>query len=124
MQGGYEKLVSVIVVDDDRDTVEIFSEFLKIHGIEVVGIGHNGKDAVELFKELKPDLTLLDMKMPEYDGKYAIDEIKKINPSAKIIVVTGYTEYHKNELDVSALFYKPYEINDILKKIKELVDND
>ena len=116
-------MTRVTVVDDDKDTVDIFSEFLKIYGIEVVGTGHNGKQAIELYKELKPDITILDMKMPEYDGKYAIDGIKEINPDAHIIVVTGFSEYSKADLQVDALFYKPYEINEILKAIKKIKDN-
>lgn len=116
-------MVRVIVVDDDKDTVEIFSEFLQFHGFDVVGIGQNGKDAVGLYKEFEPNIVILDMKMPEYDGKYAIDKIKEFDSESKIIVVTGYTEYRKNELKVDALFYKPYEINDILKTIKEITQS-
>lgn len=115
-------MTTVIVIDDDRDTVDIFSEYLKLHGMEVVGKGYNGKEAVDLYSEHKPDITILDMKMPEYDGKYAIDEIRAINPEAKIIVVTGYTEYKTNVLKVDGLFYKPYEINEIISKIKKIMN--
>ena len=113
-------MTKVIVVDDDKDTVKIFSDLLKIKGIEVVGKGYNGLEAFELYKELQPDIAILDMKMPEYDGKFAIDMIKKEDPIAKIIVVTGFTEYNAKDLNVSAVFYKPYDITSIVNTIKKL----
>ena len=86
-------MTSVIIVDDDRDTLEVFSEYLRMKGVKVLGQGRNGKEAVELYQKFKPDIAILDMRMPEFDGKYAIDEIKKIDSDAQIIVVTGFTEY-------------------------------
>jgi len=68
---------NVIVVDDDRDMVESLSKLLAQKKIHVVAKGFNGKEAVELYFSYKPDVLLLDMKMPEHDGVYAINEIKK-----------------------------------------------
>ncbi len=113
-------VVNVIVVDDDVDSTKVFAEYLEIKGINVVGIGHDGKEAVDLFKKLHPDLVILDMLMPEYDGKYAIDKIKKEDPNAKIIVVSGYYDRYKlEENEVAAIFDKPYEIDKILEAIKK-----
>ena len=114
-------MVRAIVVDDDLDTVEVFSQYLSLKGIEVVGTGNNGKEAFELYQEFKPDVVLLDMKMPEFDGQYAIDKITKLDPNAKIIVVTGYHDYKINENQVAAIFYKPYEINEIMSAIQKIV---
>lgn len=115
-------MVKAIVVDDDSDTVEVFTDYLKIKGIDVVGTGSNGKQAFELYQSHKPDIVILDMKMPEFDGKYAIDKIKKEDPNAKIIVVTGYHEYDKIEDEVAAVFYKPYEIDEIIAAIKKILE--
>ena len=80
-------MTSVIVIDDDVDSVYIISEFLKLKGFSIVGSGTNGKEAVEMYAERKPDLVILDMKMPEYDGIYAIDNIKKNFPSLLIEMI-------------------------------------
>ena len=115
-------MTSIIVIDDDLDSIYVISEFLKIKGFSIVGSGTNGKEAVELYTERKPDLVILDMKMPEYDGIYAIDNIKKDFPDAKIIVITGYQEdYDFANHKVSAIIHKPFEITELVKKIKEVI---
>src|SRR5574338_888848 len=79
----------IIIIDDDQDLTEILTECVELFGLSVVGIGHDGKDAAELYAELNPDLVLLDAIMPQYDGLYAIKQIKKMNPDAKIIALTA-----------------------------------
>jgi len=117
-------MTRVIVVDDDRDTVEVFTEYLTMRGIDVVAKGYNGKEAVELYKEHTPDITLLDVMMPEHDGFYGLVNIRNINPSAKIIMVTADltsdTEKKLYELQVSAILYKPYEIDNVVETIDKV----
>ena len=115
-------MTSVIVVDDDSDVVDVSVEYLELHGLEVRGVGHDGRDAVVLYKTLKPDVVLLDMNMPEYDGKYAINGIKEINPNAKIIVCSAYVDDYKlNKNEVFYILRKPYESDELLKAITEAV---
>lgn len=117
-------MIKVIVVDDDKDTVEVFCEYLAIKNIQVLGRGYSGKDAVELFKEKKPDIVLLDVMMPEYDGFFALKNIRKLDPSAKIIMVTADltsdTEKKLSELRASAILYKPYEIDSVVDTIEQV----
>jgi DNA-binding NarL/FixJ family response regulator len=118
------ELVKVIVVDDDVDTVEVFCEYLEIKDITVLGRGYNGKTAVELYESLKPDIALLDVMMPEYDGFYGLENIKKINPDAKVIMVTADltydTEKQLKALNASAVIYKPYEIDSVIDTINKV----
>ena len=117
-------MTRVIVVDDDRDTVEVFTEYLAMKGIDVVAKGYNGKEAVELYKEHTPDITLLDVMMPGHDGLYGLKNIRNINPNAKIIMVTADltsdTEKKLHELQASAILYKPYEIDNVLETIDKV----
>ena len=48
------------MVDDDSDTVEVFTDYLKIKGVDVVGTGSDGKEAFELYQSLKPDIVILE----------------------------------------------------------------
>lgn len=82
-------MTSVIVVDDDEDIVYSMSEFLEMYGINVVGKCYNGLEGVELYNKLHPDAVLLDLMMPEYDGLYALKEIRKIDPKSVVLIVTG-----------------------------------
>ena len=116
---------SLLIVDDDLDTVEIFKEFLEIKGFNVIGTGKNGKEAVEKYQELKPSVVLLDVMMPDYDGIYGLQGIRKVDPQAKVIMVTAdkttKTETKLKELNANAVLYKPYEIDDVVSAINKAI---
>ena len=113
-------MMRVIVIDDDHDTVRTLSTLLEMKGISVEAKGYDGKEAVELFREHQPDAVLLDMLMPEFDGKYAIKNLKKENKNVKIIVLTAYKHDYEFEKDeVAAVFDKPYKITDLIQAIAQ-----
>jgi DNA-binding NarL/FixJ family response regulator len=58
--------------------------------MQIVGEGSNGRDAVDFYRTLRPDVTLLDLQMPEMNGIEAIEAIRQDNPSARIVVLTTY----------------------------------
>lgn len=58
--------------------------------MEVIGEAGNGKEVVEIFEKLKPDLALIDLRMPEKDGIQATAEIKRNFPNARILILTNY----------------------------------
>ncbi len=112
---------SVIVIDDDEDTVRLFSEFLEENKIQVVGKGYDGKTAIELYQEKKPDCVLIDIMMPNGSGVYAIKKIKEINPNAKIIAVTGdsrFTTDQKLKNLKIPVIYKPFKMDEVISKIQ------
>lgn len=111
---------SVIVIDDDEDTVRLFSEFLEEKGIKVVGNGYDGVTAIKLYKEKKPDVVLIDIMMPNGSGFYAIKKIRNINPTAKIIAVSGDSSYliedKLEKLDIQFI-RKPFNMEQIFSII-------
>jgi DNA-binding NtrC family response regulator len=111
---------SVIVIDDDEDTVRLFSEFLEENGINVIGNGFDGISAVKLFKETKPDVVLIDLNMPNGSGFYAIKKIQEIDPKAKIIAVTANGSYPVEErlekLHIP-LIQKPFKMDQVVSII-------
>lgn len=111
-------MVRVLVIDDDRDLAECISDLLVLNGIDVVGIGYNGMDAVDLYRKFRPDIVILDMEMPRYDGVYAIKKIKEKDPDASIIVLTGYTDYKFQRDDVLTILTKSCKMNNLVEKIK------
>ena len=111
---------SVIVIDDDEDTVRLFSEFLEEKGIKVVGNGYDGITAIKLYKEKKPDVVLIDIMMPNGSGFYAIKKIRGINSKAKIIAVSGDSSYLTTDklekLDIQFI-RKPFNMEQIFSII-------
>ncbi len=120
------KLTSVIIVDDDNTLVKVFEQYLKLNNINVLGQCYDGKEAVTLYEKLKPDVVLLDIMMPHYDGFYALEKIKEIDPDAKVIAVTADltedTEKKLENLKVSGIIYKPYDMKDILSTIENVAN--
>ena len=116
--------LNVIVIDDDYNTVEVFTEFLELSEVKVVGKGYDGKDAVNLYKQLKPDIVFLDVMMPNFDGFYALENIRKINPNALIVMVTAdltsETEIKLTSMKATSIIYKPFDIQQILELIDKL----
>jgi len=118
-------LIKAIIIDDEVDSAEVFAEFLKLKDIDVAGLGKNGKEGVELYQKHKPDVVFLDLVMPQYDGFYALEEIKKINSDARVIIITAFlTDMMRKKLDnfgVEDVFQKPYSVKEIANSIKEKI---
>ena len=121
--------MKVILIDDDKDTTEIFSEYLSIKGFDVVGVGHNGKEAAELYQRLKPDVAVLDIMMPYFDGFFGIHEIRKMRKNAKIIIATAdvsvETAKKLEDLSPYAILHKPYDLDsleELLEEVKNIED--
>jgi CheY-like chemotaxis protein len=83
------KRPSAIVIDDDKDTVDVFCEYLKILNVDVLGWGYDGRDAIELYEERRPDVVFVDLMMPAYDGFFALESIKKFDPYANVVIITA-----------------------------------
>ena len=117
-------LIRAVVIDDDKETLQLFSDLLSSNGIKVVGKGHNGQDAVFLFQKLKPDVVFLDILMPVYDGIFALQKIRDSNPDAKVIVIYDKLSIAKeielNRLKPSAVIREPIDVDDILRKTHKL----
>ena len=114
-------MTNVIVIDDNEDIVYSMSELLETYGINVVGKGYNGLDGVELYNKLHPDAVLLDLMMPEYNGLYALREIRKIDPKSVMLIVTGGTSSSMgDELDTlqpNKIILKPIDVNSLVETI-------
>ena len=86
-------MIKVLIVDD----IMILCQGLKAileqdEELSVAGMAHNGKEAVKLCQELQPDVVLMDMRMPEFDGAYAIKKIKETSPHIKVLVLTTFDD--------------------------------
>ncbi|GIP43748.1 chemotaxis protein CheY [Paenibacillus sp. J45TS6] len=79
----------ILIVDDAAFMRMMIRDILSKNGFEVVGEAQDGAQAIEKFKELRPDLITMDITMPEMDGIAALKEIKKVDPNAKVIMCSA-----------------------------------
>ncbi len=117
-------MISAIVIDDENDVLEVFCEYLKVKNVNVLAKGRNGKDAIELYQKLKPDVVLMDLVMPQYDGFYGIENIRKYDPDSKIIIFSasltpGYVDILR-KMRVSGISIKPYDMERIIDLINKV----
>ena len=86
-----KKRIRILIADDHSVVREGLVSLVKRKSdMVVVGEGSNGREAVELWKEHRPDVTLLDLRMPVLDGVGAIMEIRELDENAHIVVLTTY----------------------------------
>jgi CheY-like chemotaxis protein len=111
-------MISVIVIEDDTDGAEVLAELLRIKGVDVLAKGHNGLEAVQLYKKLRPDFVLLDMLMPYYDGFYGLRKILEFDHNAKVVIVSASINQDEKEqlakLGAFAIVRKPYEMDSLV----------
>ena len=88
-------MARVLVVDDAAFMRKMVSDALVKAGHEVVGEACNGVEAVASYQALKPELTTLDITMPEKDGLTALGEIMTLDPSAKVIMCSALGQESK-----------------------------
>jgi len=114
-------MTSVIVIDDNEDIVYLMTKLLEIYGIDVVGNGYSGLDTIELFEKFHPDVVLLDLMMPQYDGLYALKKIREIDAQSAVIVATGGASPSVNDevesLNPTKIILKPIDVNNLVEVI-------
>ncbi|MBW1809869.1 MAG: response regulator [Deltaproteobacteria bacterium] len=80
----------VLIVDDSIAVVRQMTKLLEsFGGYDVVGHAKNGAEAVKLFKTVKPEIVLMDIIMPMMDGIQSLRTIKKLDPNAKVVMLTA-----------------------------------
>lgn len=117
-------MAKVLLADDSKFMRQILSKILSgVH--EVVGEAESGEDAIGKYEELKPDVVLMDIVMPEKDGIEATREIISRNNSANIIICTslGQEEKLKKAIEAGARGFitKPFKKEDVLKEIEKVL---
>ena len=114
----------ILVVDDAAVIRLMLTKILESDDYEVVGDASNGTEAVEKYKELKPDLVTMDITMPDMDGIQAVKEIKKIDPNAKIVMCSamGQKMMVLEAIEAGAVNFivKPFDepkVKEVIKKV-------
>lgn len=118
-------MTKVLIVDDAAFMRMMIKDILQKNGFEVVGEGSNGIQAVELYKQEKPDVVTMDITMPDMDGIEAVKQIKAFDPSAKIIMCSamGQQSMVMDAIKAGAkdFIVKPFQADRVLEAINKVV---
>ena len=114
----------ILIVDDAAFMRMMIKDILVRNGYNVIGEAENGRKAVEKYKELNPDLVIMDITMPDMDGIQAVKEIKKIDPKATIIMCSAMGQQAMVIESIQAgakdFIVKPFQADRVLEAIKRV----
>lgn len=121
-------MARVLVVDDAAFMRMLVKKILTQAGHQVVGEASNGKEAIEKYKQLKPDLVTMDIVMPEMDGITAVKEIMKIDPNAKIIMITAVGQEAKvmealKSGGAKGYIVKPFQAPKVIEEVNRVLSS-
>ena len=113
----------IMIVDDAIFMRMKLKDILEKNGYEVVAEAQNGEDAIEKYRAERPDIVTMDITMPEMDGIEALKGIKRIDPSAKVIMCSamGQQAMVMEAIQSGALDFivKPFETDRVIDSIQK-----
>ena len=118
-------MAKVLVVDDAAFMRMMIKDILTKNGYEVAGEAENGAVAVSKYSELKPDLVLMDITMPEKDGIQALKDIKAADAGAKVIMCSAMGQQamviESIQSGARDFIVKPFQADRVLEAVKKVV---
>jgi two-component system chemotaxis response regulator CheY len=118
--------IDVLVADDLKFIKLVLRELIEKAGFRVIGEASNGLEAVELYKNKRPDVVLMDITMPKMDGLAALKQILEFDPEAKIIMCSALGQQHlivqALQLGAKDFIVKPFREQRVIAAIKNTLD--
>ena len=118
----------LLIVDDSSVMRRTIEKNLANYDLEIIGQAANGVEAVQMVMQEKPEVVTLDITMPEMDGIACLQEILKINPDTKVMIITALADKLTGliALDKGArgFMYKPVNADDLAKAFDKLLKRD
>ncbi|NTV54604.1 MAG: response regulator, partial [Syntrophaceae bacterium] len=128
-RGDYRGAEAIIIVDDEPDIIDIGQNTLEQFGYTVL-TARSGEEAVEIYTRQgdRIDLVILDLGMPGMGGEKCLRELLRMNPAVKVLIASGYaatqTVHSILEAGATGFMAKPYRLEDMLKKVREVLDGE
>lgn len=115
----------ILIVDDASFMRMMIKDILTKNGFSVAGEAENGLKAIEKYKELEPELVIMDITMPEMDGIQAVKEIKKINSNAKIVMCSAMGQQamviEAIQAGAKDFIVKPFQADRVVEAVKKVL---
>jgi two-component system chemotaxis response regulator CheY len=118
---------TVLVVDDNPSIRKTLVTAFLLDGFKICAEAENGKEGIEVAREIKPDVIILDLSMPVMNGLDAASELRKIFPKTPIILFTLYADSlsktDASKAGVSLVLPKTVPLSTVIEKARELIGN-
>jgi two-component system chemotaxis response regulator CheY len=118
--------INVLIADDLTFIKLVLRDLVEKAGFRVVAEASNGKQAIELYKDKRPDIVLMDITMPELDGLQALKKILEYDPQAKIIMCSALGQQtlivQALQLGAKDFIVKPFREERVVAAIKKILD--
>ena len=88
------RMINVLIVDDNKFITHAMQNILEELNFNVVGVAHDGLQGIERFMEFWPDITLLDITMPNMDGLECLSKIMEMNSTARVVMLSAVQDQH------------------------------
>lgn len=116
--------MDILIADDAGYIVELLRNIFEEQGHRVIGVATNGNEAIQLARQLQPDVLFLDLVMPDLNGLEAAQEILSSNPNQNIITCSSLNEpWVKNKvLETGCKYFltKPFSKNDVIESLRNI----
>jgi len=116
---------TLLITDDALIIRQIIKDMAASAGWEVVGEASNGQEAIDRYRELRPDAVTLDLVMPDHDGLHALHGIMEFDPNAKVLVVSALEQRGvlKNAFKAGAADFlsKPFDKQNLQATLNQLL---
>ena len=113
----------LLIVDDQEDSLSLIKEIMTTSGYSVVETAVNGREALEKFKKIRPDLVLLDMLLPDISGEELTVKMLEIEKEAIILILTGVDDAELKERCLAkgakGFLSKPLSLNELTTSIDD-----
>ncbi|MBI1912657.1 MAG: response regulator [Deltaproteobacteria bacterium] len=119
-------MANILIVDNASFMRSSLKAICEQAGHKVVGMAADGREAVRLYKELKPDLVTMDILMEEMDGIQSLEEIRRYDPNARVVMVSAIGLEAKQEearmLGAAGYIRKPFKAAEITSEIEKVLE--
>ena len=116
---------NILICDDAAFMRMMIKDILTKNGYTVAGEAENGAKAVEKYTELKPDLVLMDITMPEMDGIQALKKIRELDPKASVIMCSAMGQQamviESIQSGAKVFIVKPFQADRVLEAVRKVV---
>jgi DNA-binding response OmpR family regulator len=116
-----EDVKTILIIDDEKEACDFVKSFLEDRGY-IVSVAYDGNAGIEAIKNKKPDLTFLDMRLPDMTGMDVLSKLKQDNVSAKILLITAIDDEKELEeakkLGAMGVVAKPVQLPELNEAVK------